>query len=217
MPCEIQSNLINNQRDIDRNRYLQLHPEGRELISGWFQRALLAINCSPESAFEPFIFTWFAFNGWAACVTDNDNDRSIINSLASSQIINNDFEQAIMNNQYLNGRASVFFSMLPIFDVRTLRRRGILQPAGNNRREIVTYYLNRRVSRFEPQCWEQHLNTNESPPAAWGHIINGIYKVRCNLFHGLKSTHSEMDQTIVHSAFLVLAHFLNETGYLNIT
>jgi len=36
-----------------------------------------------------------------------------------------------------------------------------------------------------------------------------LYQVRCNLFHGEKSAHSEMDSQIVYSALQVLVRFLS--------
>lgn len=60
-----------------------------------------------------------------------------------------------------------------------------------------------------------HHNAGEATPVDWGHFINAVYKVRCNLFHGLKAAHSEMDQVIVHSSYLALVKFLDEVGYIN--
>lgn len=214
MPCDISRRRTNNTRNINLNHYSQLHSEGRQLISGWFQRALRELDCSPEASFEPFIFTWFAFNGWAACVTDEDIDRQIINKLAASSTINNDFVQAVQSNLILRKSAIRFSDLLPIFDVREIRRSGIRTNARNNRQERVNFYFDQGFRSFSPNCWQQHLNSGEPLPIDWGHLLNGLYQVRCNLFHGLKSAHSEMDQTIVHSAYLLLAHFLHETRYL---
>jgi len=216
MPCDIERRRTNNTSDINQNRFLLLHPEGKQLISGWFQRALREIDCSPEASFEPFIFTWFAFNGWASCVTDEDVDRRIINKLAASSIINYNFVQAVQSNSSLNEIVLRFSDLLPIFNVRDLRKSDIWTNNRNNRQERVNFYFEQGYTSFSPSCWQLHLDSGELLPIDGGHLINGIYQVRCNLFHGLKSAHSEMDQAIVHASYLMLAHFLHETRYLEI-
>jgi len=199
---------------VDLIRYSILHPEGKNLISVWFQRAWQDRECQKDEAFEPFIFMWFAFNGWAACVTDQDSDRGIIDTLAADTQINNNFERIITTNQDISQSVNNFFELLPIFDVKSLRRKGILLHAGGNRRERIDYYFANGADRFEPGCWKRHFDENERVPVDWGHFINAVYKVRCNLFHGLKGAHAEMDQEIVHSAYLALVKFLHEVGYL---
>ncbi|HQF63309.1 MAG TPA: hypothetical protein PLT26_12475 [Anaerolineaceae bacterium] len=200
---------------VDLSRYYHLHPEGRLLISTWFQRACRERNCQIDEAFEPFIFAWFAFNGWAACVTDQDRDRDIIDALAADARINSDFARVIHDNEDIRQTVNYFFGLLPIFDVKSLQRRGILRNEIENRRERVNYYLLNGADKFEPKCWQHHHNAGEATPVDWGHFINAVYKVRCNLFHGLKAAHSEMDQVIVHSSYLALVKFLDEVGYIN--
>lgn len=156
------------------------------------------------------------FNGWAACVTDSDRDWEIIEALAADESINRKFEQAKEGNKYFAAIVADFVEMLPIFDVRTLRRRGVQQNTRKNRRDQVLIYLSQGANRFEPQCWQRHYEAGEDIPLDWSHIITALYKVRCNLFHGLKAAHSEMDSKIVHSAYLVLSHFLSEARYLEV-
>jgi hypothetical protein len=215
MTCPEIINPNHPPKRVDLNRYSLLHPEGKRLISGWFQRAWRERNCQPDETFEPFIFAWFAFNGWAACITDIDRDREIIDALAADSTINNEFVRAIHHNQDVSASLGNFVELLPIFDVKSLRRQGILRNTTETRLERVNYYIANGANQFEPRCWQRHHDAGEAMPVDWGHILNAIYKVRCNLFHGLKAAHSEMDQTIVHSAYLALVTFLNEVGYLN--
>jgi len=202
-------------KHVEFENYAGLHPEGRNLIFDWFQRAWTERNCSEEDSFGPFIFVWFAFNGWAPCVTDKDSDRDIIDALAADPQINSDFADAV-DKADSNVALSIkrFASFLPIFDVRSLRRSGILQLESADRSLVVEHYFDQGADRFEPRCAKQDRNLGEEIPLDWAHMINGIYKVRCNLFHGLKAAHSEMDRRIVSAAFLALVHFLSETGYL---
>ena len=213
MFCSEIVNPNRHPRRVDLNRYSLLHPEGKQLISGWFSRAWQMRDCQPEESFEPFIFTWFAFNGWAACVTDTDRDWQIIEALAADESINGAFDQIKLRREQFSVMVDNFVELLPIFDVRTLRRRGIRQNTSHNRRDQVLLYLSQGANRFEPQCWQRHFEAGENIPSDWSHIIKALYKVRCNLFHGLKAAHSEMDSVIVHSAYLVLSYFLSEARY----
>lgn len=205
-------------RRINFNNFDMLHNEGKRLIRSWFDRAWEEGTASNDEVFEPFIFAWFAFNGWAACVTNTDRDREMINALAADQTIRNDFEDSLSDtNSKVARSATNFLTLLPIFDVKSLKQHRI--PLRYNdedsRAQRITYYLSHnRPIKFEPQCWKRHFDSGESVPADWAHILNAIYKVRCNLFHGQKSAHSEMDKQIVSAAFFTLVHFVKQAGYL---
>jgi type I restriction enzyme R subunit len=58
---------------------------------------------------------------------------------------------------------------------------------------------------------EYHLITREDRLERVG---EDIYQVRCNLFHGDKAPHSEIDRVLVHSAFRILLEFLSRCGYM---
>ena len=118
-------------------------------------------------------------------------------------------------------KALAFF--LPIFEVQRLRRQVIDSRYGGNpltegdRREVVDSYLRNQGAdslRFEPQCWKRHRDAGEGVPLDWPHTLAALYRVRCNLFHGEKARHSEMDQRIVASGFRVLIQFLGNADYL---
>jgi hypothetical protein len=218
MTCpEILSNRPRPQ--VRFERFANLHYEGKKLINGWFRRAWEEFQTTPNEVFEPFIFLWFAFNGWGACVTDRDKDFEIIDSLAGDSKMNQEFETRLSDTTSdLSSSAVSFLQLLPIFDVKTLRQRVPYVPyeLGQDRSAHVRYYVEHGADRFQPQCWMRHIESGESLPMDWPHVLKPIYKVRCNLFHGQKSGHSEMDQRIVSAAFLTLGHFLREAGYLDI-
>jgi len=199
--------------------FSQLHFEGKKLINGWFRRAWNEFQTTPNEIFEPFIFLWFAFNGWAACVTGRDRDSEIIEALAASPKINKDFDQILRDaNSKLNSNATILSQLLPIFDVKTLRERvpSVPYELGQDRSAHVRYYIEHGADRFQPQCWTRHIESGQPLPIDWPHLLKPIYKIRCNLFHGQKSTHSELDRRIVSAAFLTLAHFLRDAGYLDV-
>ena len=57
---------------------------------------------------------------------------------------------------------------------------------------------------------EYHRERGEEVSLNWAHSLKAIYRVRCNLFHGEKAAHSEMDQKIVSSAFQILLYMLEK-------
>jgi hypothetical protein len=205
---------------VDLDRFKRLHREGRRLISGWFERAWQARECSSEDSFEPLIFAWFAFNGWAACVTGLDQDRAYLDALMCCPEVTERFQAALNSpDSGLAQHASDFASLWPIFEVRALRQRSIhtwhaSHLGRTDRTALVQDYLSRGATSFQPQCWVHHQQAGEQPPLDWPHTLSALYRVRCNLFHGEKAAHSEMDQVVVVSALQTLLHFVHHTKYL---
>jgi hypothetical protein len=134
--------LVGNPRlagRADRSRYWTLHPEGRRLVSGWFERAWEVRDCVPEDSFEPYIFAFVAFNAWASCVTALDKDREWMDALSLDQALAEDFSMIIANHTSpLDQFAQELRQLWPIFEVQSLRRLGIDTYArGEDRWEIV--------------------------------------------------------------------------------
>jgi hypothetical protein len=195
--------------------YSSLHHKGRQLVGGWFTRAWEARECRPEDSFEPFIFTWFAVNGWAACVTGVDQDRAYLDALMCDQKMCQDFARLLTDGETPFGSHAADFNRLwPIFEVKELRRRHIIQFDRGDRGTIVKGYLAKGARRFEPLCWKRHIDAGEKVPLDWPHTLAALYRVRCNLFHGEKAAHSEMDQQVVSCAFRTLLHFFTAAQYL---
>ena len=42
----------------------------------------------------------------------------------------------------------------------------------------------------------------------WPHTLSAIYRIRCNLFHGEKTLHSDNDVILVSLAFRVLVNMI---------
>lgn len=201
---------------VNFDNYRYLHSDGRRLISGWFERAWEARNAKAENCFEPFIFAWFAVNGWAACVTGKDVDREYLKVLMEDKTIREQFNKLVKNAQTpFPIHARKFAEYWPIFEVKDLRRKEILQAYEGERAEIVRRYFEEGAKKFEPECWQQHIETEKFVPIDWPHTLYAIYRVRCNLFHGEKAAHSEMDQVIVSKAFKTLIYFFKETQYIS--
>jgi hypothetical protein len=103
-----QRNTTSDRVNLDEYRWL--HQDGRRLIASWFSRAWKMRDCEPENSFEPFIFTWISFNGWAACVTGLDRDRGWLDALMKSQNICHDFVRLVQDKKSpVSGYAQKFW------------------------------------------------------------------------------------------------------------
>jgi hypothetical protein len=203
------------QIKVDLQRYRLLHHEGRRLISGWFNRAWRARDCQGGDCFEAFIFAWIAVNGWAACVTETDGDRKYLDALMLDQDIKNQFDRLLRDpNLRFSSIASEFAQLWPIFEVKDLRKKSMLWMQEPDRNKLIMSYLQGGAEKYQPQCWKRHVDSGQAIPLDWPHTLAAVYRVRCNLFHGEKAAHSEMDQLVVSRAFRVLIYFFRFSRYL---
>lgn len=190
-----------------------LHEDGQRLIFTWFERAW-AQRHNEEATFEAFIFAWMSVNAWAACFTGEDQDREYMRRLKADEGLRQRFLGVVSESPDVSSNAREFVGLMPIFKAQRLRRSGVRGEVGMSRTDLVRHYFAEGVSEFEPECAEWHLRRGEPTPCDWPHVIAAIYRVRCNLFHGEKSAHSEMDRRIVRSAFLTLTGFFRAAGIL---
>ncbi|MFW6017099.1 MAG: hypothetical protein ACOCRK_11725, partial [bacterium] len=200
-----------NRVSIKFDNYRNLHSDGKRLIESWFRKSKLSID--QENVFEAFIFLWISFNGWYSCTTEQSRDYISINSLCADNDINNIFNDLMLSDDTFNCNVTRFHSYLPIFDVKDLKEKNLInwnRMQINDRQLLVQRYLNNHAEKFYPRCWQYHHDQGNNCPIDFPHLIRGIYKARCNLFHGDKSSHSEMDKNIVESAYDVLCGIFNE-------
>lgn len=182
-------------------------------MTTWFDRAW-STRRDPEAAFESFVFAWIAVNAWAACVTKQDADREYMHWLSRDAGLREAFDKLLCEDQEFRQEVQSFFALLPIFKAQSLRRAGLRVDESASRRETVQRYFDTQTIPFEPECAKYHLDRGEAIPCDWPHFINAVYRVRCNLFHGEKAAHSEMDQKIVRSALMSLTGFFRGAGIL---
>lgn len=83
-----------------------------------------------------------------------------------------------------------------------------------DRPNMIAHYFQNGADSFAPLCYRRHIDGGDDVPLDWPHIIWAIYQVRCNLFHGDKAPHSEIDRVLVHSGLQVLVRFLADGGYM---
>lgn len=195
------------------NRFQALHPEGQRLVRGWFEKAHAAMAANDE-CFEAFIFAWFSVNGWAACVTGKDRDADYIRALQRSTELADKFQALLADEPQFQSAVSEFQQFWPIFKAQDIRRAGHRSLVAVDRAAVVQHYFDCDLRVFEPQCWKSHKDAGEEVPIDWPHTLAAIYRVRCNLFHGEKSAHSEMDREIVHAALVVLVMFFRHAHIL---
>lgn len=196
---------------LDKHRYL--HQDGQRLITTWFDRAWRA-RADDSAAFEGFVFAWIAVNAWAACVTGEDRDREYMDRLANDPGLRAAFDNLMASSAAFEQEAERFFQLLPIFKAQQLRRNGIHLDEHVPRGERIQRYFDAGLTDFEPNCAKLHLDRGEPIPRDWSHFIQAVYRVRCNLFHGEKSAHSEMDCAIIRAALLSLTAFFRSTHIL---
>ena len=216
MTCREITGNVHTRSNVDRNRYRWLHEDGKKLIKSWFDRAWKKRNCRDRNSFEPYIYAWIALNGWASCVTDLDRDMAWKVALMEDDGICDDFSRLIRDpHSSVSKYARQLYDLWPIFKAQEIRRQGVRDWNAKTRRLVVAHYLSRGVQRYEPQCWGRHRAEASEVPLDWPHTLAVLYRVRCNLFHGEKSPHSEMDAKIVGKSFKVLVNLLDEAGYLS--
>lgn len=198
---------------LDLRKHQSLHPEGYRLITSWFEKAWNS-RLDEDETFESFIFTWFAVNGWAACVTGLDDDRKYIDRLKPDDGLYERFARLLAADTAFSASARRFHAMWPIFKAQRIRRQEVRPAAGLDRAGLIEHYLDAGLTDYAPACWQAHRDAGEPVPLDWPHTLEAIYRVRCNLFHGEKSAHSEMDRSIVRAAFETLVYFFRGTQIL---
>ena len=206
--------------EVNLRNFWNLHPEGQRLIRGWFQRAWNMRDCPPEDKFEAFIYAWIAFNGWAACVTGQDMERGWTKSLACDTHLCQAFAQLEQDSDTGFGEYTEAFSQdWPVFKAQSIRRQGLygMHAHYSSRSDLIEFYLREGITDYQPGCWVRHRDKVGEVPGDWPHTLAVLYRVRCNLFHGEKAAHSEMDSRIVANAVRVMVHFLAEPEYISVS
>ncbi len=198
------------------DRFRDLSPDGRRLITGWLSRADAAlaaagrvgpgrqalVSRSPHM-FEAFIYAWISFNGWASCCCDHDADGVLIKVLRADKRVIAQFDALVDADSTVASALDQFRALWPIFraaDLRSGRDTAERTYRESGRAALVAYYSHRFPEAVRsPDCHLSH-----DPEADWAHTLEALYRVRCNLFHGAKSAYGAVDREIVEAASAVL-------------
>jgi len=209
--CEYPSRVAETALRIHAHTWL--NPETQRLIEGWFELAHRGLYTS-EAPFESFIYGWIAVNAWAAVITDEDTDYKYLGELKADPELRKQFRTLLDSDPEFREAATGFSAFWPIFQAKKIRRAELSAPRNCPRAELVSHYLDKGIHDFSPDCAVWHRSIGEEVPVDWPHTLDAVYRVRCNLFHGEKTAHSEMDQAIVRSALMVLVLFFERSGII---
>jgi anti-anti-sigma factor len=201
----------------DLTRYGHADPQDRRLVRGWFERAWRSKDSPPQAMVVPFSYAWLALNGWAVCITGLEKNKDWMHALRHCRPIVERFaEMAADRDNEVAGHTRAFRECWPLFEAQEVRGKlGAGCPPGTPRRAVVEQYLGAGATRFTPPCWRRHTQDEGGEcPVDWPHTISALYRVRCNLLQGDQGVRSEVEPSIVSRAFLVLIHFLAQSGYL---
>ena len=124
------------------------------------------------------------------------------------------FNDTLRESTDLRTIAEKFRSYWPVFKAQELKRLGALTYWHENRQRTIAHDLGSGARSFAPACFQRHTESGEEIPLDWPHVLAAIYLVCCNLFHGDKAPHSEIDRVLVHSSFQILIQFLSRWGYM---
>ena len=200
-PCPVDTAADRNPATLPvrPDRFRTLHNDGRELISRWIGRAEQTTSREP---FEAFIYAWIGFNGWATCTCAEERDRLQIQMMELDARLTRNFAHLMGDAEFMEA-AHDFSSLWPIFRVSDLpesvRR---TRPEKIGRAAVTRHYQSNcpRAARA-PDC---HMTHTGAIDPDWGHTLEALYRVRCNLFHGQKSGGGNEDRTILQAAGRVL-------------
>ncbi len=186
---------------------------GQQLVHDWFIRGSEA-----ENSFESLIYVWFAFNGWGQSVTEEEQDRPWLDIVGVNSRMRTEFQGAVESDESLRQAVNALGDYSPIF--RSVQQRQIFDPpVPGTRQDDVKHWLSKPINgkplAYRPQCYEDHIRETGVMDKDWPHILQAIYGVRCNLFHGGKSISDNDDPQLVTWSRDILVRFLTMGGYLS--
>jgi len=190
--------------------YVDEYSEFWHFAGNWIKRSRRSGN-----EMSKFIHLWVSFNAWASMVvpdiTKNHLDMYVVSSIAAAKRFNNRFETLIEEDDLFRNQVNKFVPLLPVFQVLWLNNNNI--DSWNNyedRRQFVDSVRERNpyskdgYKMFSPPCAYEHFDMGEEIPQDWPHVMNAIYRVRCNLFHGGKMFNSPADRQFVNLTYDIL-------------
>jgi hypothetical protein len=189
-------------KEIQFHLFTAAHPNGRELVLLWHDRAKGLQARQGHGAFDSFMYLWVGFNNWAMRVTAADTDRQMIQSLEQNVRLNDAFVKLLNQSEQFKKEVGAFTRFWPIFDVKDIRKKGLRYRFHELDRDTYTKeMLGARVKHAPDGDFDREWPT-------WSSTIQTIYTVRCNLFHGEKGDSAD-DSRIVQGAFNTLVGFID--------
>lgn len=134
--------------------------------------------------FSKFVFIWFCFNAWIENLSDANSDRKMIDELKSRKSNMANF-------------ADIFHTAL------------------NSRENYFKSSVTALVHQSQEKPIENARDKNKAPVSIkdefdFENIVEAIYRIRCNLFHGGKDPDDSRDQVLVKTAQRVLERWIDD-------
>ncbi|HEX8239858.1 MAG TPA: hypothetical protein VF574_08985 [Allosphingosinicella sp.] len=186
---------------VSFSQFQQLHPEARRLTLDLFE------GSDSDDPFYGFSLLWMSFNGWMSAVAGPAPDAHMINNLAANPRLMTAFIDLANESARFRDRVEEFASWWPIFDSQTARKylhRSLYEV--HDREDFYQLAFPDERIRRRPRDWA-HGNAPR-----WGDLLQAIYQVRCNLFHGTKSPVNWGDSALVGMSHQTLRMFVARSG-----
>jgi len=187
-------------------------PDGSEIdtdrhgiIKSWLDYA-----ATRDNAFERFVFRWMSFNGWLACVTGEDRDSKMLSDFAADQTSVAMFDNLMTTSKDFKTAVVAFAKLWPIFNAADVFKLGKSRPRAITlvqRPAYVSQLLQKKKVRHRPRGWKPGTTT----PPRLEDLFDGVYQVRCNLFHGDKVTYADIDRELIEHADLCLRLWIEKS------
>jgi hypothetical protein len=185
---------------VNFNNFQMLNPETADLA-----RELIYAPEGLRSDFGSFAKAWMSFNGWMECITEAGNDGHMIAALAGNERLSDTFDDLMERSSEFRAHVQEFAAMWPVINVRDARRKlGRDAMWRFSRTELMDEAMRHGV-KLQPVAW----NDGNSP--TWPHLLQAIYGVRCNLFHGAKSPQNSRDHDLVVTCDQILRLFIERS------
>ena len=185
---------------LDWETIWYLNPDKRHLIQTF-------IGISENAALHPFqsfANLWMAFNAFGSVATAFDSDWKIIQICGSDDQMRNGFKELLGNDDSFAIHVREFVGAWPIYSEREAFR---VYRANQRRQGIDT--------NIPDEAEMRRLCANGSverhPPdfsLSWANVLDAIYTVRCNLFHGGKTPVNERDVQLVELSRNILSRMM---------
>jgi len=132
--------------------------------------------------FSSVVFIWFCFNAWLEHSSNKQTDRQMLDELKTKSP-----NMASLVEAYDTARSSDPLFMQGVRALRGMSREDPIQDVRGRHKPVT-------------------ITDDEDFP----NLLEALYRIRCNLFHGGKDANDARDQVLVKNAALVLKQWIGE-------
>jgi len=133
--------------------------------------------------FASFVFIWFCFNAWLVHLSNKQADKEMLNELIR--------------------KSRNMVSLIKAYD------------AAHASDEFFKRSLQDLINKSKEEPIKDVRNSNKPPISIkdendFTNIVEAIYRIRCNLFHGGKDANDTRDQVLVRDAAMILRQWIGK-------